>query len=159
MDMMNDELITLHFSYLISDYGFHIEKREFDYSAMGNAIVEFRSSSIGIEIVVDRNAVSISVGDQLDEKQEWVELTFALKYYAPALKNAYVFPEKTSDNTWEDVVKNQLDRLARILRDYCEPLLKGDLSTMERIKTIEKDEVAKMKAEWSKVAGSSRKNS
>lgn len=159
MIMMNDELITLYFNYLITDFGFHVQKRLFDYSAMGNAIVEFRSSSIGIEIVTDRNAVSISVGDQLDEKREWVEFAFVLKHYAPALEHVYVYPEYTPGNTWDDIVLPQLDRLAKILRDYCEPLLKGDLSAMEKIKKIEREEVAKMEAEWSNAAGRNRKSS
>ncbi|MGA7193220.1 MAG: hypothetical protein WBW94_06280 [Anaerolineales bacterium] len=151
--MMNDELITLYFNYLITDFGFHVQKRLFDYSVMGNAFVVFESSSVGIEIVIDRDAVSISIGDRSDEKQEWVEFAFVLKHYASTLERVYVIPEKTSDNTWEDVIKYQLDRLAKILREYCEPLLKGDLSAMESIKKTQREEVAKMKAQWSKAAG------
>ena len=147
MIMMNDELITLYFSYLISDFGFHIEKRVFDYSAMGNAFVVFKSSMVGIDVTIDRNQALITIGDQLDERREWLEFTDVLKYYAPTLEHAYVFPEKTSGNTWDDVVKDQLLRLASILREYCEPLLKGDLSGMEKIKELEKRRVAKMMAE------------
>ena len=154
MIMMNDELITLYFNYLITDFGFHVQKRLFDYSVMGNAFVVFKSSSVGIEIVIDRDAVSISIGDRSDEKQEWVEFAFVLKHYASTLEPRYMlFLKKLLTILGGIFIKYQLDRLAKIFVSIASRCSKEILSAMESIKKTQREEVAKMKAQWSKAAG------
>ena len=132
------DLIVQHFGYLINDYGFRIERKEFDPQTMGNAVVVFKSSKFGIEIVIDRNQVLISIGEQLDPRMQWFEFSDVVKYYAPDAEAVYVFPDKTAENTWDEVVEIQLRRLATILRQYCELLLKGESWMKEEIKKIEK---------------------
>lgn len=132
------ELIVQYFDYLTNEYRFHIERKEFDPQAMGNAVVVFKSLKFGIEIVIDRNQALISIGEQLDPRMQWFELSDVVKYYAPYEEGVYVFPDKTPENTWDDVVEIQLRRLSTILRQYCEPLLKGESWMKEEIKKIEK---------------------
>jgi hypothetical protein len=138
------ELIVQCFAYLVNDYGFHIEKKEFAEYAMGNAVVVYKSSLVGIEIAVDRGQVLISMGDQADQLREWFEFSDVLKYYDPSVEKAYILPEKTPEKTWDDVIEDQIKRLAIILRQYCEPFLKGDLSGGEQIKQIEKKRTAEL---------------
>jgi hypothetical protein len=142
------DLIVQYFNYLITEYGFHIVRKEFDSQTMGNAVVIFKSSQIGIEIVVDRNQVLISLGDLLDQRRDWFEFSDVLKYYAPLAEKAYIFPEKTVDNTWDDVVLIQLDWLAIILRQYCDPLLKGEPWVKEEIQEIAEKRAAEMLKKW-----------
>ncbi len=143
---MNDrsDLIVQHFRYLIDEYDFKIEQKEFDPSAMGNAIVIFNSIKIGVEIVIDRDQVLISIGNRSDPRREWFEFSDVVKYFAPSMNNVYDFPEKTPDITWDEVVETQLTRLAVILRESCKPLLRGESLARTEIKKIEKERVDKM---------------
>lgn len=138
------DLIVKYFNYLVSEYGFRIEQKEFAPEVMGNAVVVFKSPTVGVEIVVDRDQVLVSMGDQKELRRQWFEFSDVLKHFAPSIKEAYIFPEKTSENTWNEVVEIQMRRLADILRQYCEPFLKGDLSGKEQIKQIEEKRTAEL---------------
>ncbi len=153
-----DDLIIQYFRYLISDFGFHVAKREFNPTKTGTAFVVFRSSGVGIEIATDRNEVSIRIGDGMDPTKSWFEFGTALKYYAPSIENAYEYPEYKPGDTWEDIVLPQLNRLAKMLREYCEPLLKGDLSGKEAIMKIAKEGEAKMIAQLNDRSKPNRKS-
>ncbi|MBI4761326.1 MAG: hypothetical protein ACOYYF_03545 [Chloroflexota bacterium] len=144
---MNDrsDLIVQCFSYLIDEYGFKIERKEFDSSMMGNAIVIFKSTKIGIEIVIDRDQALLSIGDQSDPRKYWFEFGDVVQFLAPFIDNVYDFPEeKPETTTWDDVVESQLNRLAAILRQYCEPLLAGEPLMKTEIKKVEEKRVAEM---------------
>jgi hypothetical protein len=134
-----DDLIIHYFSYLINDYGFHVVRKEFDYHAMGNAVVIFESAQFGIEIVIDRNQVLISIGEQSDPRKLWFEFTDVIKYYAPNEKKIYDFQRKTEHNTWDEIIEIQLTRLADMLRRFCEPLLTGILWQKEKLNEIKKE--------------------
>lgn len=131
------DLIIKNFDYLISQYNFHVDQKEFDPQTMGNAVVIFKSQNIGIEIVVDRDQVLISIGNQIDTREKWFDFSDVIKYYAPHIEKAYIFTEKTIETTWDDAVETQLVRLSVILRQYCESVLKGDGWAKEEIKKNE----------------------
>ena len=137
------DLLLRYFGYLVNDFGFELERKQFDPGAMGNAVLVFKSRTVSIEIVVDRNDVLISIGDPLDRRWDWFEFTDVMKYYAPEIPTAYVFPQKTSDNTWDEMVEIQVDRLSKMLRQYCEPLLKGEPLMKRELKQIENERVTK----------------
>ena len=136
------DMIVQYFDYLIKEYEYHIEQKDFYPKMFEDAIVVFKSSSIRVEIVVEKNRALIRMGNQADSQRDWFEFPDVLKHYAPMIK-AYIFPEKTSKNTWDEIVENQLQRLAVILRQHCESVLKGDLSGKEQIKAIEEKRNAK----------------
>jgi hypothetical protein len=151
------DLIIHYFSYLVSDYGFRVEQREFDLATMGNAFVIFKSSRIGIEIVIDRNQVLLTLGDQMDSRKDWFEFSNVLRYFAPLLENAYIFTEKTDNISWDEAVEIQLNRLASILRQYCEPLLNGDFSMRAGIEKIQKNRKTELLEEFNKHANPHKK--
>jgi len=138
------DLIVQHFGYLVNEYGFRVERKEFDRQTMGNAVVVFKSPKFGIEVVIDRNQALISIGEQVDPRMEWFEFRDVVMYYAPDAENVYVFPEKSDENTWDEIVETQLRRLAIVLRKYCDPLLKGESWEKEEIKKIEEDRASEM---------------
>lgn len=140
---MNDraDLIVQHFNYLVDEYGFRIERKEFNPGAMGDAIVVFTSANLGIEIVIDRNQVLLRIGDQSDPRGAWFEFSDVVKHFAPSLDNVYDAPEKTPERTWDDVVEAQLAKLALVLRESCTPLLRGESLAKTEIKKIEKKRV------------------
>ena len=135
------ELIVKYFDYLINEFGFYIERKEFDPQAMGNAIVIFKSQKLGVEVVVDRNMVLISLGDQIDSRRDWFEFSDVIKYYAPKIDGVYVF-EKNFNTSWDQVVETQLSKLAIILRQNCESILKGEQLNKKEVRKIEEKRVA-----------------
>jgi hypothetical protein len=56
-------------------------------------------------------------------------------------------------------MRRSVNRLARVLREHCEPLLKGDLSGKEAITKVAKDEEAKMIAQFNNASRRDRKSS
>jgi hypothetical protein len=146
------DLIVTHFSYLIEEYGFRTAQKVFDPDVMGNAFVVFESAKTGIEIVVDRNQAFIKIGDVLEPSREWLEFSDVVKYFAPSIDSPYIFTEKTATITWDEAVEIQLRRLALILRQNCEPLLKGDFRMRDEIKKIEEKRVTEMLAELNEIS-------
>jgi hypothetical protein len=138
------DLILQCFGFLISDYGFQVDQKEFDASAMGNAYMVFISSKIGIEIVIDRNQVLIALGDRSKPRNKWFDFSHVLGYFSNSSEAAYLFPEKSPENTWDEIVLIQLNRLAHLLQHYCDRLLKGDLSMEGEIRVIEQNYVQKL---------------
>jgi hypothetical protein len=138
------DLIVQYFNYLISDYDFHVTKKIFDPDAMGNAFVIFESTKLGIQIVIDRSQVLIKIGDVLEPRRQWLEFSDVVKYFAPSIDSPYIFTQKTETRTWDEAIEIQLNRLASILRQYCEPLLKGDFGMKDQIKKIEERRVAEL---------------
>ena len=131
------DMILQYFSFLISEYSFRIEKKEYDASAMGNCFIVFVSSRIGIEVVIDRDQVLIAVGDQLTSRDKWFDFSYVYQYFSNTTDSPYKFPPKTGDNTWDEIVDIQLQRLSDLLKQYCVPLLKGDLSMQKEFKVRE----------------------
>lgn len=130
-----DDLIVDHFRFLVDEFGFSVEKKVFDPCMMGNAFALFTSPKIGVEIAIDRNQVLVSLGDRTDPSEKWFEFSDVLKYYCPT-ETAYIFYEKTEENTWEQAIETQLSRVALLLRTDCQPFLNGDLSMKNEIKEI-----------------------
>lgn len=138
------DLIIKKFEYLIVKYGFEVKEKNFNLEAMGNAYVIFMSSKNGIEIAIDRNDVLIAIGDSMESRKDWFEFSDVVRYYAPSIENVYHFQEKTADQTWDEFVEMQLDRLAGALRQICEPLLRGESLKKKEIKKIEEQRVSDM---------------
>lgn len=140
------DLIVTYFDFLIKEYDFRIARKEFDPETMGNAVVVFKSLKFGIEITIDRNQVLLSIGEHLDSRLDWFELTDVLKYYAPNIdsNDVYFFPEKTQENTWEEIVTIQLGRMALLFRQNCGPVLKGEGWEKDKLREIEKERKAEM---------------
>ena len=118
--------IIQYFGFLVNDYGFRVEEKEFTPQMMENAYVLFTSLKTGIEVVIDRNQVLISMGDKSEAKEFWFEFSDVLRYFAPS-EVPYIFYERTDDMTWDEAVKAQLSRTSILLRCFCEPMLKGEL--------------------------------
>lgn len=143
---MKNPLITIekHFEYLIDEYNYHVVSEEFSPQAMGNAYVIYASSSIGIQVTVDRSQVLLNIGDISDNKKDWFDFSDVIKFFNPSISDPYIFTEKTDKNNTDDIVEIQIRRLASLLGQNCRPILGGELWMKEKIKVIEKTRVAKM---------------
>jgi hypothetical protein len=135
--------IIQYFGYLIHDYDFHVERKDFTPQMMGNAFVIFKSSKIGIEVVIDRNQVLISMGDQSETREKWFEFSDVLANFAPS-EVPYIFYERTDNISWDEAIMSQLSRTSILLRHYCEPMLMGELGMKKEITEIEEKRVAEM---------------
>ena len=118
---MFTEKVKEHFRYLIDDYGFSIVNESYTTDS-GNGLVEFRSRSVHIRIVLDRGQVLIDIGPSPEVLDYWFDLSSVIEFLSPeAHEPAYIFPEKW-DNYYE-MIDWQVARLARVLRQYCVSVL------------------------------------
>ncbi len=145
---MGDNYLSLsvkkHFGFLLTDYDFFIAHEQFSPEAMGNAQIIFKSPLVGIDIVLDRSQVLVSIGSLVEPRRDWFEFSDVLYCFVPNLA-AYIFPSVPTDfPDFGSSVDAQVSRLARLMSQYCVPILKGDLSMSNKIKEIESERVSKM---------------
>ncbi len=155
--MDNSDWIVKYFGYLVSEFNFRVVEKLYSERTMGNAMVLFLSAHIGIEVVLDRNEVSIAFNYPEEPRESWFNYKDALKCFSPAEK-AYpnigqLFDEKrakhdSNADTWDDVRNAQLDMLASTLREKCAPILRGDLSMINEIEAIKEIRVAEIRKMW-----------
>ncbi len=128
-----------HFHYLIDDYGFSVVDERYEPEAFGNSLIQFRSSAIDIMVVLDRGQVLIDVSPYPRPSNYQFSLATVVKFLAPeANEPAYIFPETWED--YDDMIEWQLTRLARVLRQYCVPVLRGEFSDWKTMNECRKKE-------------------
>ena len=154
------DLVEQYFHYLIDDYGFSVVAERYSPKYMGNAQVVYESSSVGISIVLDRGEVLINLGPRSRPRHDWFEFTDVVHYFAPNLEPVYVFPQDQFPHEVMDprVIQDfQVSRLAQIMHQHCEPILRGDLSMQTRIQELEGNRAAEMLEEFSRLSQEYRK--
>jgi len=135
-------LVRQHFRYLTDEYGFSITHDEYFPESMGNADILFVSPQTGVRIVLDRGQVVINIGSVLQPQKDWFEFSDVVHFFTPETEPVYIFPQDNSN--YHAAIESQVIRLARLMRQYCEPLLKGDFSMQSGISEIERQRVAKL---------------
>jgi hypothetical protein len=142
---------------LTTEFDFWVVDKVFDPQTMGNAFVRYKSSRVGIEIVIDRDQLLIVLGDQMEPREKWFGYSYVLEYFAPAeiayLDVGQLFNEKRANHTsnadtWKEVIEYQLQRVSSMLRQYCEPILRGNFDMKKEIKEIEQKNVTEMLNRW-----------
>jgi hypothetical protein len=127
------------FHYLIDDYGFSVVDERYDPDAFGNSLVRFRSSAVDVVLVLDRGQVLIDINPYPMIEDYQFGLPSVVEFLAAeAGEPVYVFPE-----TWEnyyDMIDSQLERLARVLRQRCSSILRGEFSDWEAMSDFRKKE-------------------
>ena len=121
------EQVKKHFHYLIDEYGFSVVDERYDAEAFGDSLVQFQSSTVDLSIILDRGQVLIDIGPHPESPDYRFGLVSVIEFLAPeADEPAYIFPE-TWDNYY-DMIDWQVTRLARVLQQYCAPVLRGEFS-------------------------------
>ena len=133
------EQAKTHFHYLVDEYGFAVAEERQDPEAFGNGLVRFHSDDVDVIIVLDRGQVLIDfsprgvvAGDQFGLPSVVSFLT------SKAAEPVYVFPETWDD--YDDVIEWHLERLARLLRQTCAPVLRGGFSDWKAIRDLRRSE-------------------
>jgi len=121
--------ISNYFNFLF-DYGFSIiEKEECNTSAFGNGYYRFASETVGLEIVLDRGQVLMTIGKISQERRDWLEWSQILK--------AYVLDIKPYD--FDVDIESQVRRIGKLLQQHCTKILGGDFSDENLLKEIEEN--------------------
>jgi hypothetical protein len=149
-------LVRQHFRYLTDEYGFSITHDEYFPEHMGNADMVFMSPQIGIEIVLDRGQVLIDIGSVLQTRKEWFEFSDVIHFFASEIEPVYIFPQDFAN--YQAAIESQVSRLAQLMRQYCEPLIRGDLSMQSGIRKIEHNRVARILEHFSDLSENYRSN-
>lgn len=146
--MNNNELIKSVFRTMMDEYGFSLTRDVYSPEFMGNAEAVFVSDKTGIKIVVDRSQVFINIGNLLLSEADWFELEDVIHFYSPRMKGVYLFQRSGQSNS---DIESQAKWIVYILHRFCEPLLKGDFSSFDQIKEIERKRVKEMKETFQKI--------
>lgn len=133
------EQIKKHFHYLIDDYGFSVIDERYDHEAFGNSLVQFRSSTTDVVVVLDKGQVLIDISPYPEIPNYRFGLATVVEFLSPdADEPAYIFPEKW-DNYY-GMIDWQVTRLTRVLRQYCAPVLRGEFSKWKEMDEIRRKE-------------------
>lgn len=152
------ELIKRHFQYLVDEYGFSIANEGYSPEVMGNAQVVLKSVSTVVKVIIDRSQVFLNIGELSWPEKDWFELSDVVQFFNPDLKEIYDFSGGLQNN--QAYLDSQIKRLALILRQYCEPLLRGNFSMEDEIRNIENKRVTEMLEHFQKLSkGSGRTKS
>jgi hypothetical protein len=149
-------LVRQHFRYLTDEYGFSLARDAYFPESMENADMLFVSSQTGVRIVLDRGQVLINIGSLLQPQQEWFEFSDVVHFFAPETEPVYIFSQDNSN--YHATIESQVIRVARLMHQYCEPLLRGDFSMQSGIREIERQRVAKLLDDLNKLAENYRRS-
>lgn len=139
-------LIKESFHYLIHEYKFLIDREQYSPEVMGNASVVYKAANIGIQVVVDRSQVLLNIGESVLPDRYWFDFSDVMQYFAPHIKSIYGF--QNNDSRECPNIGGQLKELAVMLRQYCEPILRGDFSMSKGIREIETKRISEMLDEF-----------
>lgn len=125
------------FSFLVGEYGFSLSEELYSPEFMGNSVITYLSDTMGIMIVLDRSQVSLRIGESDRPSTEWIDLLFIARFYTVNEKlDVYQYPKENPYNIAP--IEEQVKRLARVVKQYCDPVLKGDFSKKEEIIALQK---------------------
>lgn len=110
------EQISKHFRYLFNDYGFNVIS-ETHFESFGNWVVVLASDDFRIRLFEDRGEVTISVGPLWSppgwQAGPWYDLTFTIEFLTQG-KDLFEYEGGKTEQ--------QLERLAGVLRAYCDQI-------------------------------------
>ncbi|MCH7589365.1 MAG: hypothetical protein IIC78_15215 [Chloroflexi bacterium] len=149
MDLITfQEMVERNFSYLTNEFGFSMVRKHSSES-FGNALLEYQTEKTFLRIALDRSQVLIDVKPLSSTDDSWFGLPSLVEFLAPDFdETAYIFPEKWDD--YDDMIEWQIERVARILRQYCEPILSGKFS---KWKKVDKMRLKKIRREYKDITG------
>jgi len=116
------------FRYLIDSYGFTVVDELYDPEAFGNSLVQYRSASLDIYIILDRGRVLVDIAPYPNVSNYRFGLLSFIEYLAPELGEIeYIYPDEPED--YNGKIDWQVERVAGLLQQYCaEPVLTGEFS-------------------------------
>ena len=125
------ERVKIHFEYLIRDYGFQEEIRRVP-EIFGDRVVDYQSDDVGVELLLDRGEVAVRIGPRSDSPEKWIDIRFLLPFVVPEIDEpVYVYPAE--GDSCEAQVEWQIARLARLVRHYLTPVLRGEFTRWEEV--------------------------
>lgn len=117
------EQVKRHFSYLVSDYGFHVTREE-------ETGIEYLSDVCKVEVCLDYQCVVVLLSSTEPQiiRRTRAELLEVIRHRdpgsMPAVPEAPDAYRKDPDGSRE----RQLAAFAPLLRQYCDDMLRGDFS-------------------------------
>jgi hypothetical protein len=151
--MNNLEIIKAQFEQLAEKYGLAISDETSSPTSMGDARVLYLSDAIGLEVVVNRRQVLVTLGDPTGPDNSWFEWIDVINFYAPK-EEVYVFWDKRRKKAVD--VETQAARIAHLLERYCRPLLEGDFSHAAQIRELERERVSEMRSRFKEISKRAR---
>lgn len=141
-------MVDRHFNYLTEKYGFSQEDQQYNAEAFGNAHIQLRSINLDLRISLDRGIVLVNF-KPLSKFPDWFDLQSTVEFLNSNIDEpVYIFPEDWSN--YDNMVDKQMQRVSRVVKQYCEPVLSGQFS---KWKKVEKLRMKKVKRDYKNITG------
>lgn len=127
-----NEQVKKHFGYLMDDYGFSVAEERYDAEIFGNSLVRFRLGPTQVRVVLDKGQVRAEMAPYPEIRGRWFILSEVIGFLAPEAdeRGEIVVPD---GRDYDRKVDWQLARMARILRQYCKPVLRAEFSQWDEM--------------------------
>ena len=122
---MFPDLARKHFTFLVSDYGFHEVHSE-------DGGIEWHSPTTQVQVIFNRSQTFVDIGPLTNPpgKRAW----YGLSHICHLKEGHQVFSYHLDPDGWlRDPVgstERDMARIAPFLRNYCDDLLRGDFSIL-----------------------------
>lgn len=128
--MDNDfaELVKQQFRFLIEQYGFSVVDEDKNPRIFGGRLVQFRSETTVVIVTDDQGSVTVDVGPVSEPRIAQYDLINIVSFLAPAEKmSSQINPPELARQP-EKRIRYQVEKFASLLKQYCDPFLRGDFS-------------------------------
>jgi hypothetical protein len=120
-------MVRRYFSFLIREYGYSTREEIYSHESLGDALVEFWSPATLVSIRLDRFDIILLMGPFGEEKVARLSPEILIDFLT-AGKNKLLEGHVESGGNLESKLEFELIRYAKVLREYCDPILRGDFS-------------------------------
>ena len=120
-------LVNKHFGYLIDNYHFVERKKLYRSEPFSDGVIEFRSAQTVISVRKNRDEIMIRVGPVSDPDISRLSIGDIASFINQS-KRLSPFEDIDLPTASEARVEKQITIYANLLKQYCEPMLRGDFS-------------------------------
>lgn len=120
-------LARQYLGYLIDEYGFAITGQPSGSEPFSDGIIEFRSDTTIVLLRLDRTDVILSLGPAGEPGEARLGIPMVVDYVTHGEKRGY--PDYVAvPGSFVGTVEARIAANASALKEYCEPVLRGDFS-------------------------------
>jgi hypothetical protein len=120
-------LVRKKLDYLISQYKYSFREELHSTEPFGDCLIEFWSSKTIVSIRLDRMDIVLLLGPLGEVESARLSLEVLVDFMT-SRKKQFTAANFDFHGSFEERIEFHLERYASILREYCDPFLRGDFS-------------------------------
>jgi len=120
-------LVRQYLGFLIDDYGFSLKEDINHSESFGEGVIVFWSKTTVVSIRLDRGEIWDEIGPSTEPPVAWLSQG-AIIHFLTNEKRKFPINYTEYSNRIDTGIELMLTNYAQLLREYCEPILRGDFS-------------------------------